>query len=396
MAQQESGEQPFLFDRSRLETYQRCPRRGYWNYLYKGRGVALQQRPLPLAFGGATHLGLQRLLETGDVGVAVTAALSEFEEQCRTRGLELNAREDQYSVFKEHAALLEALLRSWAIVRLPSFLAEYEVVDLEREEEYEIAPGIVLMARADGVLRQRGTGDLFVLSFKTTKQYGLWRDQEARTDIQGISELVAVESRTGERVQGIQMEYLVKGARQEWPRGSGIYQVNNPLIRPWFGPMGYAHSWDWDDADGHHTLGSKYRKVPIWEKMPIAEWIDKLASSEIQPEAGECLSKYVVSPLPYLRNRDEIESWKTQVVPQARQILVNKEIVEQDDTLQFHEKLDLFFPQYRHSCNYPTRCPYTDVCFGPCGPEPEESGKYVWREPHHEREVEALSAKENT
>lgn len=380
---------PFLFDRSRLDTYQRCPRRYYWNYVHKGLGIAPLARPLPLAFGGSIHLGLEQILLGRGVEEGIKFAQREFELQARSRGLELQANESAYEVYKEHNTLLEALLRAWYLVRYPSFIEEYEIIDLEREEEWKVLEDITFMARADGILRSKLDGGLYVLSFKTAKQYGKKTGDQGRSDIQGISELVAVEERLGERVQGIQMEYLIKGRRDEWPKGSGIYQTANPLIRPWCGPNDrLAHSWYWEDLDGGHTLGSKYRKVFISDRMPIKEWVAMLAAGQIQPEAGPVLEKWIVSPITYCRNRDEVESWKKQAKQQAEVMQSAGAFVEEMREFKgvnhpdFHDALDISFVQHRHSCEYPTRCPYYDVCFG-AGPD---SGKYVEREPHHELE----------
>lgn len=375
----------FLFDRSRLECYQRCPRRYYWSYVYKDLGLSPAKRPLPLAFGGSCHLGLENLLRGEGIDKAVQIAQSEFEQQARGRGLELEQNESAYDVYKEQSALLEALLRAWYIVRYPSFIAEYEILALEKEELWEVCPDIKFMARADGLLRSRSEGDLYILSFKTAKEYRKKQGDSGRTDIQGISELVAVEERLGERVQGIQMEYLVKGRRDEWPKGSGIYQTANPLIRPWCGPNGrLAHTWYWEDLDGGHTLGSKYRKTFVPDFSSIADWIDKLASGVVQPEAGSCLERYIISPIAYHRNRDEIESWKIQARKQAGEMDYHGKAVElaRMEERDFLGALDEHFVQHRHSCEYPTKCPMWDICFG-AGPE---SGKFVAREPHHELE----------
>lgn len=380
---------PFLFDRSRLDCYQRCPRRYYWNYVYKGLGLSPAKRPLPLAFGGSCHLGLEQLLKSEGIEKAVEVALKEFELQARSRGLELKPNESAYEVYREQRALLEALLRAWYIVRYPSFIEEYEILDLEREELWKVSPDISFMARADGVLRSKADGDLYVLSFKTTKQYNRKTGDQGRSDIQGLSELVAVEERLGERIAGIQMEYLVKGRRDEWPKGSGIYQTSNPLIRPWIGPNDrLAHTWFWEDLDGGHTLGSRYRKAAIWDRMPIADWISALASGQIQPEAGSVLDKWIVSPITYCRNRDEVESWKRQAAKEAGEMSrAGAYVTEMAEfkgyaSADFHGALDDAFVQHRHSCEYPTKCDFYDICFG-AGPD---SGKFVEREPHHELE----------
>lgn len=393
---------PFLISRSALAEYQRCPRKYYWQQAYKGVGVVPRKQALPLLFGSCTHLGLQSLLENGDIDEALRLADHEFTVQTRAKGLDLQASEDTMFVYNEQRALLEALLRAWFLVRYPSFTAEYEVLDIEREELWTPRAGIGFMARADGLLRSRSDESLYILSFKTAKQWSAKTDQEARSDIQGISELVAVEARLGERVQGIQMEYLIKGRRDEYPKSSGIYRTYSPLVHPWFnaGTGKYAWSWDWQDLEGKHTLGNKWRTVNIWEREGVREWLSLLTSGTVQPEAGNCLSEYVISPLPYFRNRDEVESWKIQAHRQAQRIDADVRSVEEarsytgpfdagvDPQAQFGVALDIKFPQHRHSCNYPTQCPYKSICFGSAGPEPEEDPRYEWREPHHQLEQE--------
>ena len=55
------------------------------------------------------------------------------------------------------------------------------------------------------------------------------------------------------------------------------------------------------------------------------------------------------------------------------------------------DTLDMHFPQYTHSCNYPSRCPLWDMCHD----SPDEavltnplelSTKFIRREAHHEGE----------
>lgn len=361
--------------------------------------MALRKRPIPLAFGTGVHTGLQCLLETGDIEQAVTVGHKEFSEEAQTRGLELQPNEDSLFVYNEQRHLLEALLRAWFLVRWPKFQEEYEILDVELEELWRLAENKGFMARADGVLRSRADGSLYILSFKTAKSFDRKIESMGRSDIQGISELVAVEGRLGERVQGIQMEYLVKGSRNEYPKGSGLYRTYSPLVHPWIGPQGrMAWSWSWSDLDGNHTLGGKYRQVNIWEQMSIKGWIENLASGQVQPEAGSCLGNYIQSPLPYNRNRGEIDSWKIQAEVEADEMQNKSQIVEEmrknEDLAAFSYALDRNFIQRRHSCEFPTKCPMYDICFGSAGPEPEEDPRFTWREPHHLMEQAVMEARD--
>src|SRR5262245_37765345 len=48
----------FLSSRSRLEELQSCPRMRYWLHEWKGSGLEPIRMRIPLATGGATHVGL--------------------------------------------------------------------------------------------------------------------------------------------------------------------------------------------------------------------------------------------------------------------------------------------------------------------------------------------------
>lgn len=100
-------------DRSRIEVYQRCPRKRWLEYHQDGRGVTPAKTPLPLAVGGSVHAGLAELLasfvqhpeKAEDLcnglmlaqmealeDQAVGVALADFQQYTRA-GLELDAFE---------------------------------------------------------------------------------------------------------------------------------------------------------------------------------------------------------------------------------------------------------------------------------------------------------------
>lgn len=57
--------QRVFVDRSRIEDFQRCPRKRYLTYHQGGRGIVPVKTPLPLAVGGSVHVGLAVLLQRG-------------------------------------------------------------------------------------------------------------------------------------------------------------------------------------------------------------------------------------------------------------------------------------------------------------------------------------------
>lgn len=341
------------------------------------------------------HKGLERLLLGDPEDVAASSAVGEFTDRLGS-GLALEPRENASQVYAEQASLVEGLVRVYARRGLPRLLEEYEVLEVEREDNLEVAPGVILMARADGLLRKCSNGQLFVLSFKTAKHYTNQHSSDGSHDVQGLSESAIIESRLGQEVTGTLMVYLVKGDRSEYPPDSGTYIQSSPLVHPWVrssagGSVGVgdlAHSFKWRDTTGGHTLGKGWYRGNIEDYMPISEWITLLDENKIQPEAGDILESLIVQPPPYMRRRSEAQDWLEQTAGLGNRIKLDAEALSSE--LGFRDKghaLNVLFPQNRRSCDWPSKCPFQDICFGPAG-EPLESGLYKEREPHHEREIE--------
>jgi len=387
-------------DRSRVEEFQHCPRRRYLAYHQDGRGIVPAKKALPLAVGGAVHRGLEVLLTAGahlytneqphvrdgqEVHVeympgtwrkvedaAVTAALADF--SAYAGALEVDATEaaalhsklkafDVYDVadatiaaemtrdlvvkhqrdfddylYQEQSALVEALVRAYARRRLRPLLVEYEVLEVEREgqwqlhaphgiNEHSIAywgdPDLWFMSRPDALLRDRTSNQLYLQSFKTTASWDVRKERDAQHDMQGLSEGVEVERRLAEwwesiqvakadgcgiridgcsqatndylrdlpappRILGIRYEYLLKGDRRRDRDLSARLGVEarsqaSHLVRGYYNASGDGSwNWSWDylkpDAPGEASklYGGKWKGTPVWESMPVARWIDML------------------------------------------------------------------------------------------------------------------------
>lgn len=174
---------------------------------------------------------------------------------------------DRY-LAEEQAALVEALVRAYVRRRLRPLLAQYEVLEVEREGTwcltmwrddgfgctregfYKPDHEVWFMSRPDALLRDRQDNQLYLLSFKTTGAWDMRKEKDAQRDMQGLSEGVEVERRlaawwqlihsrhgltpyeciardggtsamaqylynqpTPPRVLGIRYEYLLKGER---------------------------------------------------------------------------------------------------------------------------------------------------------------------------------------
>lgn len=364
-------------DRSRVLRYQQCPRARWYEYHHGGLGIVPRTLQIELDVGAAVHAGVARLLAGDGVEAAVAASLDAVQTDS-----------------PEQRALTEALVRVHALRLLPALIADYEVLEIEREDLMELAETdgmrIVWMSRPDALLRSRSTGDLFVYSLKTASTFDRRRDDENRHDVQGMSEIAALERRLGERIQGVLMHFLVKGRRDE--NGQDSF-----LVRPWRRAEQFSDSWAWNprkpcenpascpyhsvrrsDEPYHNLRG--YERVAVWEHMPVARWIDMLACGEAVP-GGDPLAQVAVAPIPYFRNSNEIRRWLLQTASQELRVAADVLAVDGPN------ELDRRFPQYRRSCDWPRRCVYQDLCFGPEGAELrwEEFG-YVPRRPHHEAE----------
>jgi hypothetical protein len=178
-------------DRSRVESFQRCPRLRFHSYHDGPQHLGLEsaKKPLPLAVGGSVHKGLEHLLlharEAGawreiDAALwrnaeeyAVQEALKDFAQYTveldttelaamtpqpdimaqqlagslgmtpEEAGLGAMAERLQHQqgafdsyLAKEQAALVEALIRAYARRRLRPLLEQFEVLEVEREGEW--------------------------------------------------------------------------------------------------------------------------------------------------------------------------------------------------------------------------------------------------------------------
>ena len=479
----------FYTSRSAIIEYQRCPRARYLGYEWSGTGLAKVRATIPLATGSWTHAGLASMLldvQAGwqvDVDKAVQVALTGYQEELAARGLDIELGEDGAYVAEEQLALVEGMLRAYAAKGLGELVEKYEVLEVEREDVWtgfskwtgptthlvedeevytHVEPDghqVDLQARADGLLRERSTGDLYLLSFKTAAGWDARRDGDARHDVQGLSEAAVTERRLVEewaalhdagaaysgtdhtqstrlsghlkaklnatndptlryladlpdppRIMGIQMVFLIKGRREQAYEG-GPYLTQSSLIRGWqregVTDREYAWRYKWEGPDTWpdtgrlkgHTLGKGWSKFDAWTANGgVKAWVEMLSRGLVQPEIGmDPLDATYHMPLPYFRQDRDLTSWVRQAQAQERRVMQDSVLVEQvrkDDAPALPELLDNLFPQYRRSCDYPSKCAYQEICFGDESMlvSPMSTGLYQIRVPHHDAEREAAAS----
>lgn len=192
---------------------------------------ASEQSALAGATPEAKQLAEQMIAQARELGMA------EADIAGITRGVDPAVARGEFEryLFTEQSALVEAMVRAYARRRLQPLLSEFEVLEVEREGEWQLSEwqscpncGMELkvnsrlgtykgytcacgeeqppdnelidyelwfMSRPDALLRHRQTNELYLLSYKTTGGWDVRKARDIEHDMQGLSEGVEVEKR---------------------------------------------------------------------------------------------------------------------------------------------------------------------------------------------------------
>lgn len=318
------------------EAFRTCPRAGYWRYLSGPYGpdgtLGLEPSTSPnyLTLGSAWHLAAEGLLRGEVAEEAVKPALAYAKEQGNLGDGELN--------------LLLALSLAFERAVAEEFFSKYEVVNIEEELLTPLTPNVQLYTRADAILRDRLSGDLWVLNWKTASDVKNW-NRKWFYDIQSWTESLAAEAKLGEPVRGCIFYGVWKGPIYQGSTSSRLvygYRYTAPN-----GTVSYATE--------NNGGGSRF---PVWqETFPFGEGIP--AWIEFLPK--EFLKKHFVESAPQIRQDHLVEAWLRQVVGYESDV---------DHVLGAgspQDKLDFFWQNWgEDTCG---RCPYSPICLGKADPE---------------------------
>lgn len=406
-------------DRSRVLDYQACPRRRYWSYHHNGTGLQRKSKSLALQFGSAFHEAAELLLR-GDVEGAVARAHVFLDEQFAKQAvdLEMEPAHLEYGM-AEQKAIVEGLVRGWWAYAGERFLADFEVLEVEQEGRAELGDGIELLFRPDALVREKLTGDLHVISWKTASTFGEKTTRSCQTDMQSMSEVWGLLNDGQVRDKGTHVEYqkptaypwqiegvlylnCVKGQRK-LDEYLGFKTQRTPLAYCWkklnCDPDDQQFAWKWnytdEDSGKNTTLGKGWKLVSAWDNYPggVKAWIEALAANEIRPRHVNALEAQFPQMLPVSRRVDEIESWKRQTVAQEQRIRNAVRIVElakEGAEMDFDAALDQVFPQNTRSCfDFNSKCSMYDLCWNESSKnKPEVLDYFIPRLPNHPSEKE--------
>lgn len=219
-----------FLSRSKIETFQACPRRGYYEYLYAGRGLRPQPGAVYFDTGSAVHAGLAHalgyigglyqgavvhapILEPSQNAIdhCVYAALQEFDRNQvgqRSEAFPERVWDMEIAYRSEQRDLVAALVYAWCVEEWIPFANRYEVLAVEQDLTFMAsAPGLdgravelIYESRADALVREKllpHSGA--VISWKTAQDTSEWTRKRYRSDLQGFMECYFA-GRTGMKI----------------------------------------------------------------------------------------------------------------------------------------------------------------------------------------------------
>lgn len=384
-----------LIDRSRVEAREDCPRLRYLGYDFDDDGLEPDEQALPLLSGIAIHAAHARLLAGEQLDSVVTTVVADYVAEIKLRGLfGLDVTKD---LIREQSALLEGMLRVWAIVRMPQILAEYEVESIEQTWDWELSPGLVQRIRMDAILKRRDDGLRHILDYKSMKYPSEIFMEQKEHDLQTCLYIQALKEHTNEPVGGILYEGLIKGA----------FRKDTAFKSPFFGqkmqhsPYTVAYRLLGETPSetfyqSAYTPKKGYEKIKTFDEMTMKEWVEKLRFEEQGQVARD---QFVVIPV-ILPPSHELEAVKAQVA--------FEEIKYHDDLAKYHELmargtvtaataaeevLARMAPKRTGRCfkyGADNRCKFLGICFNQ-GASPLDEGGYRKRKPHHDTDMRMVA-----
>lgn len=338
-------------DIEKAHIFQRCPRRALLEFGLLGTGIERIALDISSTTRRYIRDGIQCLVRgtlghTGfgheGVGTIVPAILKRYQDEVTTRGLEIEQGEEPFNVFLEQSALIEAVLRGYAMVERIKVKAAYDYLG-----EYEGIP----------VLEDKVSGEVYAYTVRVVPR------DDTQTMIRDLHSLYTVAigamlaEKYGEDFRGTILHYIFVGERR---RGeSGVRHQASPFISGYKQQVGGRLAAKKDRKDkrtGHEMrLGNDFKRFEVWRPgSPLAldRWIE------------------------FLHEHKELE-------PLFRQVMVNPPQEDEGalalcEVRATCEHLDAnlgdpyaqpiifgIFPMHRHSCDIPV-CPYQAMscCYG--------------------------------
>jgi hypothetical protein len=388
-------------DRSRIDDGS-CPRKRFIRFELGGMGYVPQSfSNEDLVIGGATHEGLDLLLQGGSLEKSLEVAEDYFWENiCYPDYL---LPEQQEALGWDGCNLAKAFIYSFNSTYLSQLLELYEVIEVEEEinwlvgEVYpdpniaDIVDYIVMMSRPDGLLRHKQTGKLWHVSHKTAQDFPELQIDKLKIDIQRFSESLGIWAKYGEPVEGTLYNYFLKGRRYK-DKDLNIDRFSSGLIHPYMQRMGpggevtpemLSFVYEWNELVGCdlrlRKLGKGWERVSIYNEMDFFTYLSWL-ESEAVPRNKNYLRDSIVGHKEVYFNKDHAERWLDGIAfaeeDWARKV---------DLATRTEDGLDRTIPLQSSECfSWNRKCPYHGICWEDQSVESLlDDGSLVIREPNH-------------
>lgn len=324
---------PFKFSRSHQTSLRKCPREGLQRYWLDGTGYTRAGISIELGTGSLFHDTMGEVLQwildhkqqspkPSVIRQAVLNQRIEYETQMSVAvdevlrlGLSGNVeRAGWHKIIQRQATLAESMVRCWLIVRLPYFLANYELIAVEGEEETEIAPGLIFMQRKDSVWKHLESGSYHAMEFKTSGNNTENFVKSWQYDLQQITHLLNFRGKYKHDPTSVLLEIAYKGRKYQGEHVGALVSGYKQEI----------HTWD-DEGSvaGYTTAEIEYDwvygrcKTKGWEKFFICDedfgndnaspsevWLNEILDFETLQD--HCLFTEIT------HNPERIEKWLNQ------------------------------------------------------------------------------------
>lgn len=383
-------------DRSRIEDGL-CSRKRYLRFELGGMGyVSSAFSNEDLVIGGATHEGLDLLLQGGSLEKALIVAEDYFWEKIFYPDYLLPEQQD--ALGWDGCNLAKAFVYAYHSTYLPQLLELYEVLEVEEEINWEVGQTgdgkiIVMMSRPDGLLRHKQTGRLWHVSHKTAQDFQPLQVDKLQIDAQRFSESMGIWAKYGEPVEGTLYNYFLKGKRYK-DKDLNIDRCSSGLIHPYMNRMGpggdidpemLSFVYEWQELDGYtlknRRLGKGWEKVDIYREMDFITYLGWLEGMVV-PRGKDYLKESIVGMNEQLFHVEHAARWLRGLAYSEEEWARKVDFVK---GLEGHYPFDREIPLQHSQCfSWNRKCSYHSICWQD---QPIESliedGSLVIRTPNH-------------
>src|SRR5579862_253303 len=390
-------------DRSRVATFEQCPRKRYLQYHYAGSGIESGHKDVHLWNGSMVHDGFDLLAQGQDLEAVVNVIREKAIVEAQAEGL-LESDDPEYlKGITDYMDFQEGMLRAHEKFFWPRFSQEYQLVAGEQEVSWPLGHGMEWMSRLDRIVRRKHDGAAFVVEYKTPGYLDEGWRRGWRYDMQVISEVESLRRfLESPGVSNHNPNWKHLGWNDPPPHIGliivGLYkntyrkQLQSPLVFTWMSqgdginPPMFEREFEWQCTAPHakcpggknHRLGKDYRRVRVRDEYPggVKAWVEQLPQDFVD---RQIVALEPIVPSPY-----ETHRWT--VTMQNQETKIQTAIAAVGSGVS----LDAEFEMHTNGNNwtrgdYGRQCMFFDVCWGSAGMD--LNGQFVRRKPNHPQEI---------